>query len=178
MIDLSNSKSWHLQVLEFFDGWHSDAIRLSYLERLTTCSYFWLVAKSLVALVMLSVACFTVASSVTIHLVLTGMLYTNDILVSLRTANVVLLQHFGEQFGIVGAIYGGLGYFILFLSVSIILSFAMLMLIIWLNDLLSKIKQNDFQQVTLKKRIENSSTYKILHSIFNKYCVSVKIHHD
>lgn len=189
MIDLSKSDSWHLKILKFTDnfvGWYDDANDLSHLGRLTTCSYFWLVLKSLVFLAVLSALCLVVVSSSTIHLVLTGMLYTGDFISAFNEANNVLYQHFGEQFGAVGGTYifiGDFALFSIFVIVAVLImglaTFVLNLLATFvLNPLFSGIKQKDFKQITLKKQFKNSSTYKILHSVLNKYCVPVKIHHD
>lgn len=193
MIDLRNSTSWHLRVIDFtMMRGHID--NLSFWGLLTTCSYiralifgvFWVS-------VILAVVGGAVASAA-MTMILTGILMVEtsswNVFIAFDTASHILMGVFAGSYALPGAIFVAVGVALWLLAfgaavtVCLMLTYSVVSKI-WgaISDAkyardLAKLEQLGKNPKSAKKvgvisKMKASSTYQILHSVLNKYCVPI-----
>lgn len=194
MIDLRDSTSWHLRVIDFtMMRGHID--NLSFWGRLTTCSYIRALIFGVFWVSVILAAVGGAAASAAMTMILMGILMVEssswNVFIAFDTATDILMEVFAGSYALPGAMFVAVG------AVFWLLAFAAavtgcLMLTYWvvstiwgaISDAkyardLAKLEQLGKNPESAKKvgvisKMKASSTYQILHSVLNKYCVPIR----
>lgn len=196
MIDLRDSTSWHLRVIDFtMMRGHVD--NLSFWGRLTTCSYIRALIFGALWVSAILATVGAAAAAATMLVILMGVLmiesstWTWNIFVAFDSATDALIDVFGASYGLPGAIFVAVGavFWLMVFAVTVTGAVMLIYLItskIWvvLSDAkyardrakLEQIGKNpqSAQKPSAMSKIKESSTYQILHSALHKYCVPIR----